>query len=137
MTLEELRKNFLVKEKPPTKEDFESGKCFLAEPFIEKDKRVFWIWFENYEEYKKYEYLESPSDYKTKEKLFGVLVEKGYAYITKKGTPSRIQLVLPEKWEIKDKNIKRSLSVVLQGIDEDNDRLLHDLYTKARGKKGE
>ncbi len=134
MTLEELREKFLVLEELPPTEDFVKKKYHSALPVVLKDKAYFII-FRNERESRIYTYLQSPNDYKVKEDLFGIIIEKGYAYATKKGVPYNLQLVLPKKWVIEDSKIKRELEVVVTDIDQENDQLLHELYTKTRDKK--
>ena len=134
MSLEELRENFLVLEKFPTTEDFVKKKYHSALPIILDDKGYVVV-FRNERESRIYTFLQSPNDYKVKEDLFGIIIDKGYAYTTTKGVPTNLQLVLPKKWVIEDSKIKRELEVVVTDIDQENDQLLHDLYTKARDKK--
>ncbi len=134
MTLEKLRENFLVQEKFPTVEEFTKKKFHSAVPIVIEDKAYFVI-LRNERESRIYTYLQSPNDYKVKEDLFGIIITEGYAYSTTKGIPTNLQLVLPKKWVIEDSKIKRELEVVVTDIDQENDQLLHELYTKARDKK--
>ena len=134
MTLEELREKFLVLEKFPPTEDFVNKKYHSALPVVLDDKGYFVV-FRNSRESRIYSFLQSPNDYKVKEDLFGIIIDEGYAYSTTKGIPTNLQLVLPKKWVIEDSKIKRELEVVVTDIDQENDQLLHELYTKARDKK--
>lgn len=134
MDIKELRENFLVLEKLPTPEDFTKKKYHSAVPIVIENKAYFVI-LKNERESRIYAYLQSPNDYKVKEGLFGIIIEKGYAYSTNKGVPYNLQLVLPKKWVIEDSKIKRELEVVVTDIDQENDYLLHELYTKTRDKK--
>ena len=134
MTLEELREKFLVLEKLPPTEDFVNKKYHSALPVVLDDKGYFVV-FRNSRESRIYSFLQSPNDYKVKEDLFGIIIDEGYAYSTTKGIPTNLQLVLPKKWVIEDSKIKRELEVVVTDIDQENDQLLHELYTKARDKK--
>ena len=134
MTLEELRENFLVLEKLPPTEDFVNKKYHSALPVVLDDKGYFVV-FRNERESRIYSFLQSPNDYKVKEDLFGIIIDEGYAYSTTKGIPTNLQLVLPKKWVIEDSKIRRELEVVVTDIDQENDQLLHELYTKARDKK--
>lgn len=134
MTLKELKENFLVQETPPTAEDFKKYHYHSAVP-ISIDNKSYFVILKNELERRKYEYLESPNDYKVKEGIFGVIIDKGYAYMATKGIPTNLQLVLPNKWTLEDRNTKRDLEVVITDVDQANDQLLHDLYTKTRDKK--
>lgn len=134
MTLEELRENFLVLEKLPPTEDFVNKKYHSALPII-LDNKGYVVVFRNERESRIYSFLQSPNDYKVKEDLFGIIIDEGYAYSSTKGVPSNLQLVLPKKWVIEDSKIRRELEVVVTDIDQENDQLLHELYTKARDKK--
>jgi len=134
MSLEELREKFLVQDKYPTTEEFTKKKFHSAVPIIIEDK-AYVVILRNERESRIYTYLQSPNDYKVKEDLFGIIIEKGYAYSTTKGIPTNLQLVLPKKWIIEDSKIKRELEVVVTDIDQKNDQLLHELYTKTRDKK--
>jgi len=134
MTLEELREKFLVLEKFPPTEDFVNKKYHSALPVVLDDKGYFVV-FRNSRESRIYSFLQSPNDYKVKEDLFGIIIDEGYAYSTTKGIPTNLQLVLPKKWVIEDSKIRRELEVVVTDIDQENDQLLHELYTKARDKK--
>jgi len=134
MTLEELRKNFLVQEVLPNTKDFVNKKYHSAVPIIDGGKTYFVV-FRNSRESRIYTYLQSTNDYKVKEELFGVIIDKGFAYTTKNGKPENLQLVLPKKWIIEDSKIKRVLEVVVTNFDQENNQLLHELYTKVREKK--
>ena len=134
MTLEELREKFLVLEKLPPTEDFVQKKYHTALPVV-LDNKGYFVIFRNERESRIYSFLQSPNDYKVKEDLFGIIIDKGYEYSTTKGIPTNLQLVLPKKWIIEDSKIKRELEVVVTDIDQENDHLLHELYTKARDKK--
>ena len=134
MTLKELRENFLVLEKLPPTEDFVNKKYHSALPII-LDNKGYVVVFRNERESRIYSFLQSPNDYKVKEDLFGIIIDEGYAYSSTKGVPSNLQLVLPKKWVIEDSKIRRELEVVVTDIDQENDQLLHELYTKARDKK--
>lgn len=134
ITLKELRENFLVLEKLPPTEDFVQKKYHSALPVV-LDNKGYFVIFRNERESRIYSFLQSPNDYKVKEDLFGIIIDKGYAYSTTKGVPTNLQLVLPKKWVIEDSKIKRELEVVVTDIDQENDQLLHELYTKARDKK--
>jgi len=134
MTLEELREKFLVLEKLPPTEDFVQKKYHTALPVV-LDNKGYFVIFRNERESRIYSFLQSPNDYKVKEDLFGIIIDKGYEYSTTKGIPTNLQLVLPKKWVIEDSKIKRELEVVVTDIDQENDQLLHELYTKARDKK--
>ena len=134
ITLKELRENFLVLEKLPPTEDFVQKKYHSALPVV-LDNKGYFVIFRNERESRIYSFLQSPNDYKVKEDLFGIIIDKGYAYSTTKGVPTNLRLVLPKKWVIEDSKIKRELEVVVTDIDQENDQLLHELYTKARDKK--
>lgn len=134
MNINKIKENFLVLENPPSTEDFKRHGYHSATPIFISDK-IYWVIFRNKHESILYEYLQAPNDYKVKENLFGIVINKGYAYTTKKGVPDYLQLVPSDKWEIKDKNIKRELDIVISNKDQSNDQLLHYLYTKTREKK--
>ncbi|MDD4381787.1 MAG: hypothetical protein PHE21_00365 [Candidatus Dojkabacteria bacterium] len=128
-TLEELRKYFLVQKTMPTAQEFTKYNYHSAVPIVIEDNTYFVILRDNIESML-YSYLQKPNDYKVKEEMFGATLDHGYLYA---GNPPRfIQLVLPKKWEIKEKNISRILDVVVTDIDQDNKSLLHKLYKRVR-----
>jgi hypothetical protein len=131
MTLKEIKKYFLIKKTPPNEEVFKTQKLHSTEP-LKIDNQLVWVLFRSPEESRLFDYLQNKNDYKSKEKLFGVIIDEGYAYSTKKGVPHNLQLVLKKPWLIEEKNISRKLEVVVTDIDTDNKYLLHDLYTKVR-----
>jgi len=133
MTLKELRKNFLVQETLPTAKEFTKYKYHSAVPIVIEEKRYFVI-LKNSIDSRIYTYLQNPNDYKVKEDIFGIMIKKGYAYTEKNGIPNNIQLVLPEKWSLEDSKIKRELEVIITDVEQENDQLLHELYTKTREK---
>jgi hypothetical protein len=134
LKLKDTKNNFLILNKLPSAKEFLKVKYLYALP-VKINKKEQWIIFRNQKEVQIYEYLQSPNDYRVKEDLFGIIIDKGYAYSTTKGVPTNLQLVLPKKWVIEDSKIKRELEVVVTDIDQENDQLLHELYTKARDKK--
>jgi hypothetical protein len=131
MTLAEIRKNFLLVKDIPSVKEFSANHYHSVVPITE-DGNSYFIVLRNSTESMLYNYLQKPNDYKIKEQIFGVVVDKGYAYTTKDGVPNNMQLVLPKKWKIKDKNISRELEVVVTNIDQDNKTLLHELYKRVR-----
>jgi len=131
MTLKELRKNFLVQEIMPTAEEFTKYKYHSAVPVVIDEKTYFVILKDSIDS-RIYTYLHNPNGYKVKEDIFGVIIDKGYAYIRKNGLPNILQLVLPKKWTIEDSKIKRELEVIITNVDQENDQLLHELYTRTR-----
>lgn len=130
-----IKKIFFVQQDLPPIEEF-IQKGYLHALQIKIDNKDQWIIFRNRREVQLYEYLKSPKDYKAKEKMFDAETFPEYAYTTKSdGTPDYIRMVLPKKWLIKDKNIKRKLEIVIANKDQENDRLLHTLYSKVRQQK--
>lgn len=127
-------KNFLIVKKLPSAKEFLKAKYLYALP-VKKDNEELWIIFRNRKEIQTYEYLQSPNDYKVKEKIFSADI-KGYSYVQNQGeAPQYIEMQLPEKWVIEDKNMKRELEIVISDLDQNNDQLLHTLYSKTREKK--
>jgi hypothetical protein len=134
MTTPQLKEYFLVVDKLPTVDEFNKAGYLCALP-IKDDNKERWILLRNKNEMRVYEYLQSPNDYKVKERIFNADIE-GYSYVQNEGSkPQFISLQLPKKWVIEDSKIKRELEVVVTDIDQENDHLLHELYSKARDKK--
>lgn len=134
MKLKDIKNNFLILNKLPSAKEFLKAKYLYALPVM-INKKEQWIIFRNQKEVQIYEYLQSPNDYKVKERIFNADIE-GYSYVQNEGSkPQYISLQLPKKWVIEDSKIKRELEVVVTDIDQENDQLLHDLYSKARDKK--
>ncbi|HRZ19516.1 MAG TPA: hypothetical protein P5136_05660 [Methanofastidiosum sp.] len=124
----------LVVDKLPPVDEFKKLGYLCAIP-IKDDKKERWVLLRNKNEMRIYEYLQSPNDYKVKERIFNADIE-GYSYVQNEGSkPQFISLQLPKKWVIEDSKIKRELEVVVTDIDQENDHLLHELYSKARDKK--
>ncbi len=134
MTLDELKKNFLLSERLPSEEEYKKNKYSSTQLVIIEGK-AYWLIFRTRLERIMYEYLENSNNYKAKESLFGIGIKKGYAYVSKQSLPFFIQLVLPQKWVIEDRNIKRELSIVVTNGDNPNKNLLHELYSKTRDLK--
>lgn len=135
MDLTLLKNLFLITEKEPSPEDLLSKNGLYALP-LTINSRTYWIIIRDNKDSILLKYLLKNQNYKDKEKLFGLAIDKGYAYLggTKK-PPEYMQLVLPKKWEIKDKNISRKLDVVITNVDQKNKTLLHELYKKVRSNK--
>lgn len=134
MKLKDIKNNFLILNKLPSDKEFLKVKYLYALP-VKINKKEQWIIFRNQKEVQIYEYLQSPNDYKVKERIFNADIE-GYSYVQNEGSkPQFISLQLPKKWVIEDSKIKRELEVVVTDIDQENDHLLHELYSKARDKK--
>lgn len=132
MTIEELKKRFVVETEKPTPEDFKTFK--VIEPYIADE--IYYIYFKDYSEYKLFRYLETSKDYKSKEELFGIDTELTETYIQNPETKTikYIQKKLPKKWVISDKKIKREIDVFITNINDENKQLLHTLYLKTRKK---
>lgn len=132
MTIEELKKRFVVKTEKPTPEDFNTFK--IIEPYI--DDEIYYIYFKNNAEFKLFHYLESSQNYKSKEELFGIDTEQTEIYIQNPETKTikYIQKKLPKKWVISDKKIKREIDVFITNVNDENKQLLHTLYMKTRKK---
>ena len=135
MTIPELRKSFIVFDKLPSSKEFLKNK-YTSVISIKEGGKSYYIIFRNLREVRLYSYLQSTKDCKAKEELFGIDIDKGYAYVADgNSAPSYLQLVLPKKWVIEDSKIKRELEVVVTDINQENDQLLHELYSKTRDKK--
>lgn len=133
MTTPQLKEYFLVVDKLPTVDEFNKAGYLGALP-IKEDNKDLWILFRSKKEIQIYEYLKAPDDYKTKEKIFNADIE-GYSYVLDTvGNPKYIELQLSKKWLIEDRNIKRELEVIVSDLDQENDLLLHTLYSKTREK---
>ncbi|MDX9739453.1 MAG: hypothetical protein RBT33_03815 [Candidatus Dojkabacteria bacterium] len=133
MTTPQLKEHFLVVDKLPTVDEFKKAGYLYALPIKEGTKEL-WILFRDKREVQIYEYLKAPDDYKTKERIFNADIE-GYSYVLDSvGNPEYIELQLSKKWLIEDRNIKRELEVIVSDLDQENDLLLHTLYSKTREK---
>lgn len=131
MNLKDIKEYFLVQKSPLKEKDLLDKKYTSAQP-ITSESKVFWVLFKNQQESRLFDYLQNKNDYRSKEKLFGIIIDEGYAYSTKKGIPHNLQLVLKKPWSIKEKNISRELEVVITDEDTENKYLLHNLYSKVR-----
>jgi hypothetical protein len=130
-SLEEIKDIFTVSKNPPKDKDLLDKKYTSAQP-ITSEGQDFWVLFKNQQESRLFDYLQNKNNYRSKEKLFGIIIDEGYAYSTKKGIPHNLQLVLKKPWSIKEKNISRELEVVITDEDTENKYLLHNLYSKVR-----
>jgi len=132
MKLVELKKRFTIIPGKLPANTLKKYRAHSAERFI-IDGKEYWAVFKSPREQDIFTFLTSKEGYKVKEHLFGVVIDEGYAYTKGQGeAPDYMQLVLPNKWKIKDRNIEREFTVVVSNIDEENDPLLHELYSKTR-----
>lgn len=129
MKVKDLREaNLWVKDRQPTLKDYQDEKCISAYRLIEEGKE-YWLLIRNKRDQMIYEYLKSPDDYKTKERIFGASLEEGYADV---GNMAYTEFVLQEPLIIEEKNHKRKLIVLVSNKNTENDKLLHSLSIKTR-----